>query len=59
MFFSVVCVLQKSSIAVNACPICMRRLGTESDLKTHILRSHPGDGFHKKTLQQIMVKNEW
>jgi sulfur relay (sulfurtransferase) complex TusBCD TusD component (DsrE family) len=51
--------LQKSSIAVNACPVCMHRLGTENDLKTHMLRSHPGDGFHRKTLQRVMAKNEW
>ena len=56
---SALCVFQKSSIAFNTCPICMCRLGTENDLKTHMLRSHPGDGFHRKTLQQVMIKNKW
>ncbi|PNF18994.1 hypothetical protein B7P43_G12400, partial [Cryptotermes secundus] len=49
----------KPSVAAHACPICMHRLSTEDDLKAHMHRSHPSDGFQRKTLQQIMEKNEW
>ncbi|XP_021918407.1 uncharacterized protein LOC110829207 isoform X4 [Zootermopsis nevadensis] len=48
----------KSSVAVNTCPVCMHRLGTEKDLKAHVQKSHPGDGFYRKTLQRVMAKNE-
>ncbi|PSN45565.1 hypothetical protein C0J52_21369, partial [Blattella germanica] len=48
----------KTSILANACPVCMHRLGSEFDLVTHMIKSHPGDGFHRKSLQQIAAKSE-